>query len=86
VADLLTILSVARHYGLKKALPILKFTTLRNKLDREYQLALQARQTSFNTMPGKLREVKTLPFGASFRFERYLPTWSGSPGSQVNCL
>ncbi len=69
MADLLTILSVARHYGLKKALPILKFTTLRNKLDREYQFALQARQTSFETLPGKLREVKTLPFGGYFRFE-----------------
>jgi alpha-glucosidase len=69
VADFLTILKVAHHYGLKKAIPILQFTALRNRLDREYQLELQAHQSSFNTQPGKLRQVKSLPNGANFHFE-----------------
>jgi alpha-glucosidase len=69
VADLLTILNAARHYGLKKALPIIQFTSLRNRLDREYQIKLQAQQSSFTTLPGKLHQVKTLSNGASFRFD-----------------
>jgi alpha-glucosidase len=70
VADFLTILNAARHYGLKKALPIIQFTALRNRLDREYQIAAQARQSSYRAQPGKLRQVKTLPNGALFRFEQ----------------
>lgn len=69
VADFLTMLNGVRHYGLKKALPIFQFTSLRNQLDREYRLSLQASQSSFNTQPGKLHEVKTLVSGAYFRFE-----------------
>ncbi len=69
MTDLWSILKAARHYGLKKILPISQFTTQRSRLDREYRLALQAQQSSFKTLPGKLREVKTLPNGALFRFE-----------------
>ena len=69
MADFLTILNVARHYGLKKALPIIQFTSLRNQLDREYRLALHTQQSSYHTPPGRLREVKTLVNGAHFRFE-----------------
>ena len=70
MTDLLTILNVARHYGLKQALPIIQFTSLRNRLDREYQLDLQTQPTSLDVVPGRLREVKTISGGAYFRFER----------------
>ena len=69
MADFLTILNAARHYGLKKALPIIQFTALRNRLDHDYRIALQAQQSSYTTQPGKLRQVKGLPNGAHFRFE-----------------
>ncbi len=69
MADFLTILNMARHYGLKKALPIFQFTSLRNRLDHEYRIALQSQQSSYTSQPGKLRQVKTLPNGAYFHFE-----------------
>ena len=69
MTDFLTKLNVVRHYGLNKAIPIIQFTNLRNRLDRDYQLALQTQQSSYNTLPGKLREVKILANGAHFLFE-----------------
>ncbi len=70
MAEIGKFLNTARHYGLKKAIPIIQFTAWRNRLERAYRLERQAGQRDFQALPGRLREVKTLESGALFRFEQ----------------
>lgn len=59
-----------RALGFQKAIPILEYTLLRDRLDKHYLLSLQPQPPAEPQPPGALLEAETLPGGGMYKFER----------------